>query len=53
MAPGNRASRSPASGVAAQAVRYLKSRFVARPRIGVEAVIYSVAFGLLAGWFLS
>ena len=34
---------------------YLRPRFVSRPvflRISVEAVIYSVAFGLLAGWFL-
>lgn len=34
---------------------YLKPRFVARPvflRISVEAVVYSVAFGLLASWFL-
>ncbi|MEX1335286.1 MAG: hypothetical protein AB1Z66_08310 [Candidatus Limnocylindrales bacterium] len=34
---------------------YLQPRFVSRPvflRISVEAVIYSVAFGILAGWFL-
>jgi hypothetical protein len=34
---------------------YLKPRFVSRPvflRIGTEALIYSIAFGLLAGWFL-
>jgi hypothetical protein len=34
---------------------YLKPRFVSRPvflRISVEAIVYSVAFGLLAGWFL-
>ena len=34
---------------------YLKPRFVSRPvflRIGAEAVIYSVAFGLLTSWFL-
>jgi hypothetical protein len=34
---------------------YMKPRFVSRPvflRIGAEAVIYSIAFGLLASWFL-
>jgi hypothetical protein len=34
---------------------YMKPAFVARPvflRIGAEAVIYSIAFGLLASWLL-